>query len=804
MTLAPGTVLGSYTVIGPLGAGGMGEVYRARDSRLGRDIAIKILPEPLSQNADALARFEREARTLATLSHPNILCIYELGQHGEERFLVTELLEGSTLRTIIRENQLQTERALRLAVGIAEGLAAAHAKGIVHRDLKPENIFVTPEDRVKILDFGLARSIQSPTTRQDGDTFTLISTPGAVLGTIAYMSPEQLRGQSLNASSDIFSFGAILYEVLTGRKAFGGDSPVETMAMILREEPAEMEIRPDLAALVRHCIEKRPERRFQSGEDLAFSLRSAAAFSDSTRVQSGRASPVSRKNLVIAPLAIGLVLAILAALSWSQRPQESAEPAMGRSIDSLAVLPFVNASSNSQLDYLSDGITETVINNLSPLDGLRVMSRGSSFPYKGKEMSPSAIAKDLNVDALIIGRVQQVGESLIVSAELIDGRDQHQIWGDRFTASSSDPFEIEGQIARRISEKLRIELSREDEQRFDRRPTVDPKAYGLYLQARYEWNKRTPEALRQAIRLFQEAIDRDPAYSLAYAGLADSYVLLGGIYELVPPRESMPVARAAAGKALALDPSLAEPHAALGVINHEYDWRWGDAETEFRKAIELNPNYATAHQWYGMFLVYRGRFDEGLREVRMAEDLDPLSMVIKADICQALFLAGRFDEAIHQSKTVIDLFPNFWFPYLWLGLSYEQKTMLPKAIESVELAVNLGGHSGALGTLAYLYARAGRRDEALKLLAQIERASAENYVSPFTFFLVHAALGDMDRGFQYLDRAFDERSSLMTVLQVMPTAPELRSEPRLRAIIGKMEEVGAKKRKPTADSTLLR
>lgn len=773
----------------------MGEVYRARDKRLGRDVAIKILPEPLAKNADALARFEREARTLATLSHPNILCIYELGLQGEERYLVTELLEGSTLRTIIRENALKPDRTIRLATGIAEGLAAAHAKGIIHRDLKPENIMITPDDRVKILDFGLARPIQLPTHRKEGDTYTLISTPGAVLGTIAYMSPEQLRGQNLTASSDVFSFGAILYEMVSGNKAFSGETQVETIASILREEPETLRAQPELHAIVTHCVDKRSERRFQSGEDLAFALRSVAASrGDVSSWKSPRAPSVRRRNLILAPIAIGLLLAILAALSRWQRPAPAEEILISRPISSLAVLPFVNVSSNRTLDYLSDGIPDMVINNLSPLSGLRVMSRGSSFPYKGKTMSPQSVARELGVDAVITGRVQQIGESLIVSAELVDGRDQRQIWGDRFTQKLSDVFEIEGQIAQRISEKLKIKLSGEDKQRLSRRATVDPKAWGLYLQARYEWNKRTPEALRSAIKLFQQAIDHDPNYSLAYAGLADSYVLLGGIYDVVPPLESIPVARAAARRALELDPELAEPHAALGVIHHEFEWRWGAAEAEFRKAIELNPNYATAHQWYGMFLVYRGRFDEGLREVRIAEDLDPLSMVIKADIAQAFFMAGRFDESIRQSKTVIDMFPGFWFPHLFLGLAYEQKSMLPEAITSVERAVELGGHAGAVGTLAYLYARAGRRADALALLAKIERASAEQYVSPFTFFAVHGALGDMDRAFLYLDRAFEERSSWMTVLHVLPTLRPVRSDPRFAAMVEKVESAGASTR----------
>lgn len=771
MTLPPGTRLGFYEIVAPLGAGGMGEVYRARDSRLGREVAIKILPSETAGEI-SLARFEREARALATLSHPNVLSIYELARDHERTYLVTELLEGVTLRSLIEDRELTTERSLKIVTAIADGLAAAHDKGIIHRDLKPENVFITPGDRVKILDFGLARTLPTPADNDQQETGNLLSAPGTIIGTAGYMSPEQLRGDGVTPASDIFALGCILYEMLAGKRPFTGASAAEMVAAVLRGEPDLSAIPAAVTPIVRHALEKKREARYQSAHDLAFALRSVAA---------GRPG---RRYLLAGALAAALAVVVsILLLAWPRPPARNSPT---QKITSIAIMPFTNESRDPRLDYLGDGISEMVINSLSPLPGLRVMSRDSAFQYRGK--APDEIGRELAVDAVVTGRIRRAGDLIVVGAELVDARDQHQIWGERHTERSSDVFKIESEIARRISESLELQLRGEDERRLRQRSTSDPLAYSLYLQGRYEWNKRTPEGLRAAINLFQQAIDRDPNYSLAHAGLAEAYVLLGSLYGVVPPKESMPVARAAALRALSIDPGLAAPHATLGVVEHEFNWNWPAAEEQFRKAIQINPNYATGHHWYGMFLVYRGRFEEGLAEVRRAESLDPLSMVIKADIAQALFMAHRFDEAIRQARAVIDLAPGFWLPHLLLGLASAEKGMTAEATAAIEKAVELGGHDGAVGSLAVLYTRSGRRKEAEALLRRTERDAATRYVPPFTFFALHAGMGDYELAFAALDRAFEERSGFITVLEVLPTLDPIRQDPRFRKRIERLRQ----------------
>ncbi|MCI0379939.1 MAG: serine/threonine-protein kinase, partial [Gemmataceae bacterium] len=545
---ATGTTIGPYEIVAPLGAGGMGEVYRAKDKRLGREVAVKILPPHLANDAEALVRFEREAKTVAALAHPSIVVLYDFGSEKGASFAVTELLEGETLRQRLGQGALPWRKAIEWSIAIAEGLAAAHGKGIVHRDMKPENLFLTADGRVKILDFGLARTAAAADLTAETQSFSPAHTlPGAVMGTVGYMSPEQVRGQTADARSDIFSLGCVLFEMVSGRRAFAGDSSADVSAAILNQNPSELtgsgrKVLPELERVILHCLEKRPEERFQSARDLAFALR--ALFSDSDHSAIAR----SGKGRVKTP---------------ARRSRKA--------IDSIAVLPLANASPDPGAEFLSDGITENIINSLSQLPKLRVMARSTVFRYKGKEQDPLQVGADLGVRAVLTGRLFQLNNNLVIAAELVDAADGAQLWGAQYKRKLADLIEVQEEIAQEIAGQLRLVLTGEEKQRLGKRATQNSEAFQLYLQGRFSCNKRTAEAVDKSIALFEAAIAKDPDYALAYAGLADSYVFLQW-YGGRPPREVIPKGKAAALKALALDDALAEPHASLGLIHEEFDW----------------------------------------------------------------------------------------------------------------------------------------------------------------------------------------------------------------------------------------
>ena len=682
MSLAAGTRLGPYEILSPLGAGGMGEVYRARDSRLERDIAIKVLPTHLAKDPDALARFEREAKAVAALSHPNILAIHDFRSEQGISFSVTELLEGETLGSRLALSPLPWRKAIEIAIAVAEGLSAAHSKGITHRDLKPENLFLTSDGRIKILDFGLARwRPYSDST----ETELAVTDPGTIMGTVTYMSPEQVRGMQVDAPSDIFSLGCVLYEAIAGRKAFGRPSGPETMAAILREDPPALgdsgtKIPPDVDRLIQHCLEKNPQERFQSARDLAFALRALLTNSGSSR----QVAPRSRKV-----------------------------------IDSLAVLPFANTSADANVDYLSDGITENLINNLAQLPKLRIVPRSIVFRFKGKDVDPRGVGRDLGVRALLTGRVLLRGDTLNIQTELVDVVEQSQIWGAQYNRKFSDIFAVQEEIASEICDKLRVHLSSEQKKRLAKRHTQDTEAYQLYLKGRYYWNRRVPDKVHKAIELFQQAIDKDPRFAPAYAGLADSYASLG-IYGALTPKESFPKLKAAAGKALELDESLAEAHASMAWARGFYDWDWAAAEAQFKRALELKMSYATAHHFYAFLLTAVGRFDEGVAESRRAQEIEPLSVVVNAGLSLAYYHARQYDQSILQAGKTIELEPTYGAAHFALGLAREQKGSLEEAIASFQRGAELlGGNARALAGLGHALAASGRTGEARKLLEEL-------------------------------------------------------------------------------------
>jgi serine/threonine-protein kinase len=737
MHLTRGTQLGPYEIMSPLGAGGMGEVYRARDLRLGRDVAIKVLPEHLLTDRTALARFERETRTLAALSHPNILAIFDVGSSATFGYAVTELLEGETLRDRLERARIPWQRAVEIAVAIADGLAAAHARGFIHRDLKPENVYVTHDGGVKVLDFGLARA---DLVSANEATSSVVTEVGSVMGTPGYMSPEQVRGKPAGPSSDIFSLGCILHEMITGRRPFAGQSAAERIAATLTSEPPRIGGVPmELERSIAHCLEKRPEDRFDSARDVAFALK-AAIGADA---------------------------------------HES-----GAVIDSIAVLPFSTSTGSPDADYLSDGITESVINALAQLTQLRVMARSTVYRRRGDD--PLQVGRDFGVRTVLTGRVFQRGEALMVAAELVDVARGTQMWGQQYRRQMADIFDIQEEISREISQKLRVKLTGEEQRRLGRRYTEDQEAYQAYLRGRYYWNQRTILGMRKAVEHFQQAIDGDPSYALAYAGLGDALAMLG-IYHGLSPNNSFPKAKVAARRALEIDEGLAEARATLGFCALYFDWDLVAAERELAAAIQLNAGYASARQWYGMRLALSGQMDAAMREWRAAQELDPFSASINTTAAWPYYWAHRTEDAVARLRAAVDLHPGHWTAHYFLGLAYAQREEFDAAISALERARDLSDSSWIWEGLGHTYALAGRKPAAEAILARLSDLSPRQYVSPYAGAVIHAALGAHDDAFKGLRAAVDDRSWRIAWLPVDPLLDTLRPDPRFQELLANVK-----------------
>jgi serine/threonine-protein kinase len=762
----------------------MGEVYRARDTRLGRDVALKVLPEEVSSDRQRLARFQQEARMASSLNHPNIITIYDVGESSGSSFIVMELAEGRTLRTLLGSGPLAARRLLKVGVQIAEGLAKAHAAGIVHRDLKPENVMVTGDGLVKILDFGLAKLAPAAAPAASGEEPTLsrLTGPGTVVGTVGYMSPEQASGGSVDFRSDQFALGAILYELATGRGPFQRRTPAETLTAILREEPPAVSLLnpqtpPGLARILERCLAKDPSRRYASSLDLARDLREEL---DLVSTRSGPAvAAVSRPRL--RALGIGLALVAAAAAAWLL-------PRLARRrgpISSLAILPFVNASGDPGLDYLSDGLTENLINSISQVPNLKVIARSSVFRYKGRDVSPEQVGQELKVRAVLMGRILERGDSLSVSAELVDADENAHLWGAQYKRKPSDLLDTEGDLAREISENLRLKLSGEEKKQLARHYTLDDEAYRLYLKGRYFWNQRTRDDLQRSVGYFRQAINRDPAYALAYSGLADAYGTLGLFYyQFAPPPETFLPAREAALKALQLDPSLGEAHNSLAHVQLFYDWDWASAGREFQRALELNPADTNARHWYSHYLLALGRFDESLAQAQRAVEQDPISPMMSTHLGEHHHLARQDDLAVGELKRALDLNPRFPVAHVLLAEVYEQKRLYAEAereFRSVEDA--FAGTSRVRAALARLHALAGRRAEAHRELQELAEDRSGRYVAPHDLAWGYAALGDRDRAMQWLEKAYSERSSALAYLKIEPLFDPLRGDPRFADLV---------------------
>jgi serine/threonine protein kinase/tetratricopeptide (TPR) repeat protein len=767
----------------------MGEVYRGKDTRLGREVAVKVVSERLTNDSNALARLEREARAVASLSHPNIVALYDIGSANGVAFIVMELLEGESLNQCIAAGGLPWSRALEIAASIADALASAHGKGVVHRDLKPANIFVTREGHTKVLDFGLAK--HDP-FRTDALTAALTrpgeTEPGIVLGTVAYMSPEQAKGEPADQRSDIFSLGCVLYEMLAGRRAFDGGTAPETLAAILRDDPPDLAGTGDrfpssIGVLVRRCLEKKPEQRFQSARDLAFSLREILGASDSRDV-SGRGGPDRR----FIRRSVGLAAACLvltAGAFWFGAQRQSAGSAR---IQSLAVLPLSSLSPDRGQDYFADAMTEELTTRLAKLSTSRVISRTSVMAYRDTQKRIPDIARELGVDALIVGSVIREGSRVKISAQLIDGRTDRHIWADTFEREFDSVLTIQNEVARAIARAVDVTLTPEGDRRLTSAPRpVLPAAYDAYIRGRHAWDKRSAADLREAIRLFQQSIDADPTYAPAYAGLADCYAQLGyGSY--IAPEDSFPRARAAAMRALELDPTLAEAHASLGFVRMYYDWDFAKAETEYKRAFELNPNYATAHQWYAYLLTAMERpAGEAEREIEIAKQLDPLSVPINIDQAYILHYYDRNEEALRSVRLALEMNPKFPPGYFWLGRIYTSEGRYKEAETALQNIGPLRTWTPAMAVLGYLYGKTGRMNEARAILKEIEDlARSDRYASGYAVAVVHAGLGDAERAFASLDAAYRERSHWLVWLKRDPRWNDMRGDVRFQSLVKKI------------------
>jgi TolB-like protein/Flp pilus assembly protein TadD len=787
-----GETVTHYRILEKIGEGGMGVVYRATDTRLGRHVAVKFLSARLSRDAAALERFQREARAASALNHPHICALYDIGQFNDVPFLVMELLDGSTLRRRIGSAPVPLDTLLDLAVQAADALDVAHSHGIVHRDIKSANIFVTDRSQIKILDFGLAKLAQGHAGVVDPLGETRIAggqqatQTGQTLGTLSCMSPEQARGEEIDARSDLFSFGVVLYEMATGRDPFSGKTSALVFNAILNETPPlPSAVNPHVASELDHIIgkalEKDRELRYQTASELRADLKRLKRETDSSRSRAAatHTGPL-RARLKIPRLAVigalVTVVAIAAGASWMllHRP--------GGAIDSVAVLPFVAAGTANQNEYLTDGITETLINGLAQLPDLRVAARSVVFRYKGKDVDAQQIGRDLNVRTVVTGRVATRDNRLVIRAEMMDVENGAQLWGGEYNRPQSDLLEVQDEIANEILDKLRPRLSREDKKRATKRYTEDSEAYQLYLQGRYNWNKGTIAGYKSAIEYFQQAIQKDSKYALAYAGLADSYLLLGSYWV-----EAITEAKTAAEQALKIDPNLAEAHVALGHIKLWLDWDWPAAQREFERGITLNPASALAHNQYAMYLATVGRLPDAIGEVKRAQVLDPLSPIVNSDLGWYLLYNSQYDDAIAQFKKTIGLDSNSVSAHRGLGIAQSEAGQNDEAVAELQHALLLSENSPVvMGHLGAAYARQRKMTEADRVIKDLQALSAREYVPSSALAMVYAAMGDRTRALDWLEKAYDEHDFAMAQLGVAPWFRTLRSDDRFRKLLERL------------------
>ncbi len=779
----------------------MGEVYLAEDTRLHRNVALKLLPAEFTKDPERVRRFEQEARAASALNHPNIITIFEIGQLDDAHFIATEFVEGLTLRERLAQTALPLGEALDIAVQVAQALAAAHARGIIHRDIKPDNIMLRPDGYVKVLDFGLAKLTERETRRGGAQASHLPTAvkaqtePGIIMGTVRYMSPEQARGQRVDARSDVFSLGIVIYEMLTGSHPFTGATMTDVMAAILRADPQPLTqcakpIPPELDRLALKALRKDRDERYQTVRGLLTELKRVKQrfefTSELERVtQSGELSALGDSPSSSPHLVAEQPTMILNSTGRAPSPRTATRRARIRKvIDSLAVLPLINASADASAEYLSDGITESIINSLSQLPKLRVVPRSTVFRYKGQDIDPQEVGEELGVRAVLTGRAVQLGDSLIIKTELIDVAHESQIWGEQYRRKVTDIFELQEEIANEISAKLRLKLTGEEKKRLTKRYTDNTVAYQLYLKGRYYNNRRTEDWIKKGIEHFQQAIELDPNYALAYAGLADAYAFLASSTGGWPPRESYPKAKAAAAKALAIDDTLAEAHTSMGFYYLLYEWDFVEAERAFKRAIELNPNYANAHDGYGFCLRAMGKHEQSIQEVLTSQQLDPLSLFTNVGLGWACYFARNFGQSVKHCEKALEMDAKFFFAYWNLGLSYLQMGKHREGVEALRKGVtDSGGNLAFYAHFGYGLAVAGNIKDAEDVIKDLEKLAARSYVSSYYFAIIHLGLGRDEEAFEWLELAFGERAGFLAFLNVEPIFDTLRADARFQDLL---------------------
>jgi len=761
-----GQNISHYRVLQKLGDGGMGVVWAADDTRLGRRVALKFLPEELEKDPAALERLKREAQAASSLNHPRICTIYDIDAENGRHFIVMEFLDGQTLKHHILKSGFQIPEMVELASQIADALEAAHARGIMHRDIKPANIFITGRGLIKVLDFGLAKftrtgrlraaNAQRSSSAPLSPTEEVLTGSGIALGTMPYMSPEQIRGDDLDARTDLFSFGAVLYEMATRRMAFHGTTVDDVTDKILNREPVNpAQINPALPAalqaIIRKALEKQRSLRYQTASDLLADLQRLKRDIESGRQKdSDSAAPIPRAT---------------------------------KTIDSLAILPLANETQDPETDYLSDGITEMLINNLSQLPKLRVLPRSTVFRYKGRELDPITLGRELGVRAVLAGRVVHRADTLTIKVELVDAARQAHLWGGNFSRKLDDIFAVQEEIAQQISEHMRLHLSPQEKKKLAARDTVNREAYQAFLRALYFWNKWTPTSSWRALEHCREAIEEDPAYAPAHAVMADCYTSLA-VFGDLPAKEAFSKAKAAASKAVEMGPSLSDAHLAVGLINLYFDWDWVNAEKHLRRAVDLSPHSARAHYGLSLWLLVQQRQQEAIQEADCALELDPLSLPMNFNVGYLNYFAGNNDRAIEQFERILEMDASFVQASLILSPAYMRKGLLPKALATIEKALPQSGNWSSLrGMLGVVHAGSGRANEARQILDDLKKEGASVPLLSYWAAIISNALQDKEQALDWLEKACEERVGLLVLLKVASGFRNLSQEPRYQAIL---------------------